>query len=135
MTKSSLDQFGFVHYNLLFKAIAIAKESELDSWENAKKLQRTTFISNLLEFEARNITSKIRKKLESNGYLGEDGVDEAEQLIIANVSETKHVAGCLIQWIEAQLQCNKFLPKVEPELARLNELKSDLASICGRPEN
>ena len=32
------------------------------------------------------------------------------------------------------MQCNEFLPKVEPELARLKELKIDLASIDGRIE-
>ena len=107
-------------HNLLFRtvkacAITIAtKELELDSWENVQKLQKT-FISNLLEFEARSITSNILAKLESNDYLDEDGVDEAEQLIIANVSEANRVAGCLVQSIETQLQCNKSTQVVLPK--------------------
>ena len=142
ITKSSLDEIRALPKpsNLLVrtvKACAImvgTKESELDSWGNVKKLLKTTFINNLLEFEARNITSEIREKLESSEYLGKDGVPEKEQLTQSNVSKANRVAGCLVQWLEAQLQYNEFLPKVEPELARLEELKIDLQSIDGRIE-
>ena len=110
------------------------KESILNSWENVKKLLKTTFINNLFEFEAiardaSHATSKIHKKLGSNDYFGKDGVEEAEQLTIMNVSKANRVGGCLVQSIY-----NEFLPKVGPESTRLEELKIDLASIDGRIE-
>ena len=63
----------------IIKACAITigtKESILNSWENVKKLLTTTFINNLLEFEARDATSRTLEKLESNDYLGKDRVDQ-----------------------------------------------------------
>ena len=84
------------------------KESILYSWENVKQNLKTTFVNNLLEFEARNITSEIRGVLESSEYLCKDGVHQVEQLTVANVNKANRVAGCSIQWLEAQLPCDEF---------------------------
>ena len=95
------------------------------SGSRGSNINYDNFINNLLEFEVRNVTLKIREKLESNDYLGQDGVDEAAQLTIASVSKANRVAGCLVRLLEAQLQCNEFLLKVELELiGPLTELKN-----------
>ena len=52
------------------------------SWGNAKKSLKT-LISNFLEFETRHIM---------------------------NIRKANSVTGCLVQWLEAQLQYNEFLP-------------------------
>ena len=60
ITKSSLDEIRVLpkQYNLSLRSVGACpitisiKESELDSWENVKKLHETTFINNLLGFEA-----------------------------------------------------------------------------------
>ena len=48
-----------------------------------------------------------------------DSAGEMKQLIIANVSQDNHVAGCSSQRLE--IQFNKVLPKVEPGLAISND--------------
>ena len=83
----------------------------------SKKLLKTTFINNVPEFEA----EIQREKLESNDYLGEDGVYETEQLTIA--PQENRFAVCLIQWLQEQLFYDEFLPKVEAELSQLEESK------------
>lgn len=60
-----------------------------------------------------------------------DGVQEKEQSTISNISKANRVAGCSIQLLEPQLQNNKQLSKVEPQLIRLEELKVNLQSIGG----
>ena len=55
---------------------------------------------NLLEFKARNTIQEILAELESNGYLGKDGVPQKKS-IIPNVSQEIH----------RQIQDNEFLPQ------------------------
>ena len=70
------------------------KESELDSCGNVKQLLKT--FNNLLEVE-RTAIEAIREKLESNDYLGKDGVPEKEQQTISNTSKANRAPGCLVQ--------------------------------------
>ena len=113
ITKSSLDEIRALPkpHKLIVKAVAACAvmvgkdESELNGWPNIKKLLKTAFIDSLLQFEARNITAETRAVLEGSNYLAkdDDSVADSDRLTYENVTKANKVAGCLVQWLEAQL--------------------------------
>ena len=115
ISKSSLDEIRALPkpHKLIVKAVAACAvmvgkdESELNGWPSVKKLLKTAFIDSLLQFEARNITPETRKILEGSNYLAknDDSVNDSDKLTYANVTKANKVAGCLVQWLEAQLVC------------------------------
>lgn len=108
---------------ITLEAVMILLGEKAMEWNDIRKaIQKSDFISTVVNFEPESVTPKMVKTITDN-YL------KLEEFDYENVNRASKACGPLCQWVQSQLKYSEILRKVQPlreEVGKLELLSGDL---------